>query len=155
MSLLLSEKMLCQLDGGALDAGALLTDKLQNYASGPVSSVARSPQASFNKANFSFLALQREMRPGWRLERYLEGSQHQAGAEGARGPHQLPPCLPKGGMELEGASGRQMDTLDFLGLKILTGCHKPLLPPLTPILDKGPVAPELLGKLPPLVGESG
>ena len=97
------------------------------------------------------------MRPGWRLERYLEGSQHQAGAEGTRGPHQLPPYLTQG---WDGARGSQWGanghlSLSWHGLRVLARCHKPLIPPLTPTLDTGPVAPGLLGNLLPLVGESG
>lgn len=55
-------------------------------------------------------------------------------------------------MVLEGTSGKQMDTQ--LSLRILAGYLKPLLAPPAPISDRLPVAPGVLGKHPPLVGES-
>lgn len=49
------------------------------------------PQQSKPSLHF---ALQRDVKPGWRVEKAMEGCQHQARAEGGREPHSGPSYLP-------------------------------------------------------------
>lgn len=94
---------------------ALLKGRLQHHTPGLcVLGPSGLPQQG---KPFPHFALQNEMRPGCKLERDREYSQHQAGAEGIRGPHLGPiylSFLHKGWMELEEASGRQMATQPFI-----------------------------------------
>lgn len=73
-------------------APALLKGRLQHHVPGLlVQGAVGPPQQSKPSLHF---VLQRDVKPEWRVEKAMEGCQHQAGAEGARGPHSGPSSLP-------------------------------------------------------------
>lgn len=136
-------------------ASALLKGRLQHHVPGLlVWGASGPPQQSKPSLHF---ALQRDVKPGWRVEKAMEGCQRQAGAEGAKGPHSGPSSLPS---LLHGLEWCQREPVGdkwtpLHGLRIPAGYPTPLLAPPAPISDRLPVAPRALGKHPPLVGPAG